>query len=271
MRRIQFGIIAGLAAILGNTVLAFAESSVSDDNSPSMAALQEQVKTLEQRLQVLERLLKSQSENGHGSAKQADQPSTPSFAPARLAELDPKPGIQEKRAELDQKDAEGKKPIVGADANGFSLKSEDENFNLKVRAHFHADNRYFADDSARNFASTLAIRRARLLFEGTVAKYFDFKIMPDFAGSRIVLQDVYMDARFLPQIRLRAGKFKTPFGLERLQQPVNISFVERALPNNLVPNRDVGIQVHGEFTGGVLNYMLGVFNGVPDGESGDLD
>ena len=272
MRRIQFGITAGLAAVLGNAMLAFAESSVSDDNSPSMAALQEQVKALEQRLQVLERLLKSQSENGYGSMKEADQPSTPSSAPARLAELDPKPGIQEKRAELDQKDAEEKKkPIVGADANGFSLKSEDENFNLKVRAHFHADNRYFADDSARSFASTLAIRRARLLFEGTVAKYFDFKIMPDFAGSRLVLQDVYMDARFLPQIRLRAGKFKTPFGLERLQQPVNISFVERALPNNLVPNRDVGIQVHGEFSGGVLNYMLGVFNGVPDGESADSD
>src|SRR5688572_19653552 len=270
MRRIHFGIIAGLAAILGNTMLAFGESSVSDDNSRSMAALQEQVKALEQRLQVLERLLKSQSENGHGAAKLADQPSTPSPVPAP-AEL-PKPRIQEKRAELDQKDAEAKKkPIVGADANGFSLKSEDENFNLKVRAHFHADNRYFADDSAHSFASTLSIRRARLLFEGTVAKYFDFKIMPDFAGSRLVLQDVYMDARFLPEVRLRAGKFKTPFGLERLQQPVNISFVERALPNNLVPNRDVGIQIHGDFRGGVLNYMLGVFNGVPDGESGDLD
>ena len=270
MRLIQFVIVAGLAGILGNTTLAFAESSLSDEYSHSMAALQEQVKALEQRLQVLERLVKSQSENGYGPAKQADQPST-SPAPS-ASELDPKRGIQEKRAELDQKDAEAKKkPIVGADANGFSLTSEDQNFNLKVRGHFHADNRYFADDPARSFPSTLAIRRARLLFEGTVAKYFDFKFMPDFAGSRIVLQDVYMDARFLPEVRLRAGKFKTPFGLERLQQPVNISFVERALPNNLVPNRDVGIQLHGELRGGVLNYMLGVFNGVPDGESGDLD
>jgi phosphate-selective porin OprO and OprP len=267
MRRIQVMTILGLAATLGNMMPGFA----GEDNPPSQAGLQEQLRALEKRVQILEWLLKSQAENGNGSAKEADPATTPSPTPARVAELDPTPKIQEKHA-AGPKDAEAnQRPVVGADANGFSLKSEDENFNLKVRAHFHADNRYFADDPAHNFASTLAIRRARLLFEGTLAKYFDFKIMPDFAGSRLVLQDVYMDARILPQIRLRVGKFKTPFGLERLQQPVNISFVERALPNNLVPNRDLGIQVHGDFNGGVLNYMVGVFNGVPDGESGDVD
>src|SRR5687767_2384732 len=107
MRRIQPVIMLGLAAILGNTMPGFAGSFMPDDNSPSMAALQEQVKALEQRLQVLERLLKSQSGNGY------DRPSAVSPAPARLAELDPKPGIQEKRPEPGPKDAAAKKnPII---------------------------------------------------------------------------------------------------------------------------------------------------------------
>jgi phosphate-selective porin OprO/OprP len=48
-------------------------------------------------------------------------------------------------------------------------------------------------------------------------------------------------------------------------------FVERGLPTNLVPNRDVGAQIHGDFFEGAFTYALGAFNGVPDGGSGDVD
>jgi phosphate-selective porin OprO/OprP len=63
---------------------------------------------------------------------------------------------------------------------------------------------------------------------------------------------------------------KTPFGIERLQSAQNVAFVERALPNNLVPNRDVGLQMHGELAEGVFGYQLAVLNGVADGGSVDL-
>jgi len=48
-------------------------------------------------------------------------------------------------------------------------------------------------------------------------------------------------------------------------------FVERALPTNLVPNRDVGVQLYGDLAGGSLSYTAGIFNGVADGCSGDID
>ena len=64
---------------------------------------------------------------------------------------------------------------------------------------------------------------------------------------------------------------KTPFGIERLQSGQSLLFVERALPNNLVPNRDVGLQVHGELAKGVLGYQAAVLNGVPDGGVADDD
>jgi phosphate-selective porin OprO and OprP len=76
---------------------------------------------------------------------------------------------------------------------------------------------------------------------------------------------------FAPSFRIRAGKAKTPFGLERLQSVSNMLFFERGLPTSLVPNRDVGVQVLGDIAGGLFSYGAGVMNGVTDGSSADLD
>jgi phosphate-selective porin OprO and OprP len=72
-------------------------------------------------------------------------------------------------------------------------------------------------------------------------------------------------------VRVRAGKYKSPFSLERLQSARNLLFVERATPPTIAPNRDVGIEVWGELGGGVLWYAAGVFNGVVDGGLADSD
>jgi len=58
---------------------------------------------------------------------------------------------------------------------------------------------------------------------------------------------------------------QAPFGLERLQSATDLVFVERGLPANLVPNRDMGIQLSGDLAKNRLNYAIGVFNGTPDG------
>jgi phosphate-selective porin OprO/OprP len=47
-------------------------------------------------------------------------------------------------------------------------------------------------------------------------------------------------------------------------------FVERGLPFELAPNRDVGLKLWGDLYKGALHYSVGVFNGVPDGGSGDV-
>jgi hypothetical protein len=60
-------------------------------------------------------------------------------------------------------------------------------------------------------------------------------------------------------------------GLERLQSGSELLFVERGLPTNLVPNRDVGAQLFGDLFDGTISYALGAFNGVPDLGNGDLD
>jgi phosphate-selective porin OprO/OprP len=48
-------------------------------------------------------------------------------------------------------------------------------------------------------------------------------------------------------------------------------FVERAFPTSILPNRDLGLQVHGDLAGGVLSYQAAVMNGAADGGSLDAD
>src|SRR5262249_11988261 len=74
----------------------------------------------------------------------------------------------------------------------------------------------------------------------------------------------YVDANYIPEAKLRIGKFKPPVGIERLQGAPYISFIERAQPTNLVPNRDFGVQWFGELLNGTFSYQLALVNGAPD-------
>ena len=191
----------------------------------------------------------------------------PPAAPSPAAEPSPAPGP----SPVSSPTPAPKAPFVAGYKNGFVLQSESGDFVLKVTGYAHADGRFASGDQAEAVTDQFLIRRARPIVQGTVAKYFDFYVNPDFGGGTTVLQDAYLDVRFTPKLRFRVGKGKTPFGIERLQSAQSLHFVERALPNNLVPNRDIGLQVHGELLQGALGYQLGVLNGVADGGSVDTD
>lgn len=163
------------------------------------------------------------------------------------------------------------KAFVAGYKNGFTLQSESGDFVLKVTGYAHADGRFVSGDDTEAVTDQFLIRRARPIVQGTVAKYFDFYLNPDFGGGATTLQDAYVDVHFTPKLRFRVGKMKTPFGIERLQSAQSVLFVERALPNNLVPNRDIGLQVQGELGRGTFGYQLAVLNGVADGGSVDTD
>lgn len=192
----------------------------------------------------------------------------------RLQELDQKLRILEQKWELAQEEAAAKAkeaPALVAGKDGFSLKSADSKFQLKLRGYVHSDGRFFLADDEKRFVNTFLMRRIRPIFEGILDKNFDFYLMLDFGGGTTVIQDAYVDFHYSPRARVRIGKLKEPFGIERLQSGANLLFIERALPSNLVPNRDVGAQLHGELAKGAITYAVGVFNGVADGASADND
>ncbi|MGH8532980.1 MAG: OprO/OprP family phosphate-selective porin [Gammaproteobacteria bacterium] len=213
------------------------------------------------------------------NASLAAEGAIPPAVQQRIDELDLKVRTLERRLEVDQETKLAEKAkqtaTVSAGADGFALKSNDGAFQLKLRGLLQADGRYFFEDEDRTNGDTYLLRRARPILEGTVFRIFDFRFMPDFGYGRTVIQDAYADARLLPWFQLKGGKFKTPFGIERLQSASAIRFVERALPNNLVPNRDIGVELHGELGQGIFGYSLACLNGVNDGRSsedfGDVD
>jgi phosphate-selective porin OprO/OprP len=135
----------------------------------------------------------------------------------------------------------------------------------------HADGRFAAEDSDQQVVDTFAFRRLRPYLRGRFSRRFEFYFNPDFAGGALVVQDAYIDTVFSSAFRVRAGKGKTPFGLERLHSASNLLFFNRAMPTALAPNRDLGIQVLGDISGGLFSYLAGVMNGVPDGGSADVD
>jgi phosphate-selective porin OprO/OprP len=113
------------------------------------------------------------------------------------------------------------------------------------------------------------MRRVRPFLDGPVGQVFDFRVMTDFGQGTAPLQDAYGDVHYWPELRLRGGKFKEPVGLERLQDDRYLMFVERALTVNLVPDRDIGAQLHGELFDNRIEYRFGLFNGAPDNTASD--
>jgi phosphate-selective porin OprO/OprP len=162
-------------------------------------------------------------------------------------------------------------PKLTAGSEGFVLRSSSGDFRLQLRGYVHFDGRFFSGDDGRLATDTFLLRRVRPIVAGTVGRHFEFQIMPDFGAGTTVLQDAWLDANYSPRARVRVGKFKSPVGLERLQSATALAFVERAYPTALVPNRDVGVMLHGDLAGGAVAYAAGIFDGAPDGGSIDLD
>lgn len=177
----------------------------------------------------------------------------------------------EVKQEDDARDKE-RSAVVSADGQGFQIRSRDgKSYRLRLRGYVQTDGRFFVDGGDTTAQETFTIRRARPIFEGTLFGYADFRIMPDFGGGSASLQDGYLNLRPWTFAQFQTGKFKSPFGLERLQSGTALTFIERGLPTELGPNRDVGAMVHGEWNEGLVSWQAAVMNGVIDGGSGDAD
>jgi phosphate-selective porin OprO/OprP len=113
------------------------------------------------------------------------------------------------------------------------------------------------------------LRRARLYATGTFAEGFDYRLEFDLAGSlsattglRAQLTDGYVNWNHYAFANVRAGQFKTPFGFEQLYPDPRLITAERSLVNDrLTLNRQLGVQVGGNFLDQRLTYAVGTFNG----------
>ena len=185
----------------------------------------------------------------------------------QIQELDQKVRVLEREREIDQDGAAAlakTAPRIIIGGSGVSFSSGDSNFTAQIHGVVQFDSRTFFEDNGLNGNDGFLLRRARPILSGTLFHDYDYQFTPDFGGSTVQIVDAYMNYRYSPELQVQAGKFKSPIGLEHLQADVNTSFNERSLATDLVPNRDLGIDLHGDLFSGVASYALGVFNGASD-------
>jgi phosphate-selective porin OprO and OprP len=183
-----------------------------------------------------------------------------------LVEGDPGPV-----AIIDQaKPAEPKKdaaPPVTAGWNGehFFIKSSDGQFSISPYGYVQTDYRAYQGDGAP--PATFVVRRARFGFQGNYGSHFDFALLTDAVTTNgAIVRDVYLNVRVKPEFQVQVGQYKEPFAQETGIGATNLDFVERGLQALLYASatsayRSPGLTLHGDISGGVVQYWAGAFNG----------
>jgi len=228
--------------------------------TPALAADDVTVEDLARRLKALELRL--------GTAETSSATETTN----NVADLDQRLRVIERKLEL-QAEADAARtastPVVTMGEKGLSVKSAPPgDFEMKFRGLVQADGRFWFDDSQVPQADTFLLRRVEPTIEGTWGPLIGYRLTAQLAGDAATINDAYVDLKFDPRATVRMGKTKTPVGLERLQSSASTEQVENGFPSELAPGRDVGVQLQGEFAGGGTSYVLGVYNGAPDGRDG---
>ena len=183
---------------------------------------------------------------------------------AVLREPEPTP---EAVVEQEPAAAPKKEPPLTAGWSGehFYIRSPDGQFSISPYGYVDNDYRAYKGDGAP--ADTFVIRRARFGFQGNFGSHFDFALLTDAnATSGAIVRDVYLNVRIRPEFQFQAGQFKEPFAQETGIGATNLDFTERGLQSLLYPcavtaYRCPGITLHGDISGGIMQWWAGAFNG----------
>jgi phosphate-selective porin OprO/OprP len=198
----------------------------------------------------------AEPDSGAGGIVGVNYPS-PDFAEA----LPPSPTGDNLVSDLSKRLADVEKQLKKRDdADKKSTDAAAKKFTVRPFGRVHADAASFLQDADNKATvgdarSGVDLRRARFGFEGEGFETFFYRFDVDFASfdsnsnntqssnQRPVVQDAYLDTMNLPLIgNLRVGRFREPFGLERLDSTNDLPFLERSLPTNaLAPFRNMGI------------------------------
>ena len=276
--RVWLGVVATLALPMSAAVAQTASDPAVAELLKRLDEQDKRIKSLEQKLQAAQpsgggaavsAATTAASDTGNAAEAGAASGSAPSVSPGAGAAAVSQPGVSQLGPQTSNSVAPA--PSSRSGARQLALQSVDGANIIRFRANLQVDGRWFSDKVTPQSADTFVVRKARPYLEGTVDNIYDFRVMPDFGQGKAILVDAYVAARFQPWFTVQAGKFKGPVGLERLQPDQYNRFLELGLPSDLVPNRDLGVQLGGDLFGGALSYAVGYFDGVSDGSSTDAN
>jgi phosphate-selective porin OprO and OprP len=154
---------------------------------------------------------------------------------------------------------------AGWSGEHFYIRSSDGQFSISPYGYLDTDYRAYKGDGAPS--DTFLVRRARFGFQGNYGSHFDFALLTDANSTTgAIVRDAYLNVRIRPEFQFQAGQFKEPFAQETGIGATNLDFVERGFQSLLYPSavtayRSPGIALHGDISGGVVQWWAGAFNG----------
>ncbi len=122
---------------------------------------------------------------------------------------------------------------------GLRFRWLDPEIELRVGGRLHLDAVYFDDDET-SLSDDVDLRRGRLYLAGSYEDEWFFKVEREFTADREGWRSIWAQYRPIPDIRITAGNFVAPFGLEDVSSSNVTTFMERALPSALAPAFQTG-------------------------------
>lgn len=240
--------------------------------APPDEELLRRLRELEEKVQYLQQKLEEREarDSAQSPAPKVDE---------QVRQLDQKVRVLEREKEIDEEAAaaKSKETPVLTWKDGFTLKTPDDRYQLKIGGWILYDVAFFNEDDSLKQAvgdeqDGTGFRSVRLRLSGSVYDNVEYQLEVDFAGENgadtPAFFDTYVQLKDIPSLggnkgQLRLGHFREPFGLEELTSLPKLTFVERALSNVFVPDRNPGIQwsdaLLGEAKQERLTYAVGVF------------
>ncbi|MFL6734053.1 MAG: porin [Sphingomicrobium sp.] len=185
---------------------------------------------------------------------------------ARIRQLESRNAELEQQSELN----EGRLQSVetrAAKAAQFSwaptISEPTGNFTFKPRGVIEGDvAAFFERKGGYDYNNGTGFRRARLGFDGTALKNFNYRIEVDFAGNAVSLLDAYLQYTKIPKTVITVGQHKAPFGLESNNSDNYNTFLERGMFTNAFGNAGAERRIGASIAYSpkeTLNFQVGVF------------
>ena len=138
----------------------------------------------------------------------------------------------------------------------------------------YAQMAYTYDDTEGARANTFEVKRAILMLRGKITDRWSCYFSYNFANTSRILE-VYTEYKFLPELSVRLGEFKTMFTFENPMSPCSVELINvySQATNYLAgydssdplyggnAGRDIGLMIYGDLFGKLFNYKLAVMNG----------
>ena len=148
--------------------------------------------------------------------------------------------------------------------DGFAVRTEDDEFELKIRVMQQTDAKLFLPRAQRPARPGLYIPRFRAYFEGHITESYEYELSlaRSIEGAFDVL-DASLNFKPSEEFQLKFGRFLVPFSYDWFDHLEQFFITpERALfPLNFGLSREAGLMAWGKLNEDKLEYALGAFSG----------